>query len=1436
MPFGQDIVRRTLQTTLQQKLHTRVSIGRVDIGLFNRVTLTDIQLYDRQNHPLLSAGLASARIELRHLLHKEIALRTITLVDARIRLNRDAHTANYQFLIDAFRTDRPKESSTLNLRINSIILRRVAIQYDRTDRPHTPHQFNPNHFHVKRLDANVSLRRLTRDSLSLRVRHMGLDEASGIILNHLSFDAQAGKRTCIVTNLQVKLPHSHLQQDSLRFDYQGNHTGGLKAILNVTDCRIGTADLTPFIPQLRALNEALQLHFRLELSPNRAFLTHLRAMSASRNLQLSASLSFTWNDTLRNLQVSRLHLQGRPVHLAAQVAPDSVSILRILHRLGQLDLMARGNYVWGNNKPAGYLRFGLRTDVGHVTCPGLTWRNSTLATDRPISGRINAGALLPNSGLGNTEFTFGGSCFLAGRKVKKASLAATLRNLQWNQYVYRPIKVRGGYHADALRFSLQTDDPSARLRIDGQVGHLTQPQKSLDVQLNIHQLNPARLNLPGAASCFDLISGKAYAHAERIDIARPEMELCLHELTLSRNGKQPFSADSLIVRATHQLGVNHLSLQSDFLNIDLSGQFAYNHPEQLLPPYFAHHYYNLLPRALKGNAPSDTIKARQSWAEFRIQLQPTRFFEDVLNIPVLTTSGGRVYGKIDNPNDGNITLLGHMDSLSVATQQLEQLKIYGRGTGENMRLLLQATKLNQKNKLQASAEFKMEHSRVGADLRLKYGSLLNGYVSASTDLRPLIEEGTLRTKINRSYFLVEDTAWSVHPSVIELKDGKVNFDNFELSNGQQYININGALSNATTDTIKVDLRGIDINYVLDLVNFHTVKFGGRISGKAYLTQSTLAPVLEYAVNSDDFRFNDAPLGRLQATGSWSASDGRIQIHARTAIPAQNSRLGINGFVDIKQKGLDLHFNAHNTTLQFLDPYLNGIFADVNGSTSGNLRLSGPFKQLDFSGIHSVQMDATIGYTGCRYRFETDSVIFSPGKFEFRHVQLTDKRGHKATANGSIRHTHLKEFRYDVRADFSNFLAYDMPRTESMPFYASVPGSGRIRLNGEPGRFVADIDLRPEEGAEFTYILDAPATSSSDRKLLNFVDHAIKDTALTAATVPQQKSGTDIILNINVDATPQTDVKLIMDEKTGDYIMAHGSGNLRAYYYNKGNFSLFGTYTVSDGIYKMVLQNIIRKDFTFVPGGTITFTGNPRNAALNLKAQYTVNSVSLADLNPGGNFSDNNVRVDCILNLTGLASSPHVGFDLDLPTVSEDEKRMVKYLINTEEGMNMQIIYLLGIGKFYAYDGGTATGTAANQSSLAIQSFLSNTLSSHLNNVLANAIGAKNWSFGTNFSTGTYGWEDMEIEGLLNGRLLNNQLLINGNFGYRDKSTYSTSNFIGDFNVQWLLNQAGTIRLKAYSETNDRYFSKSNLTTQGIGIMLKRDFDNIKELFSRQKKH
>ena len=101
--------------------------------------------------------------------------------------------------------------------------------------------------------------------------------------------------------------------------------------------------------------------------------------------------------------------------------------------------------------------------------------------------------------------------------------------------------------------------------------------------------------------------------------------------------------------------------------------------------------------------------------------------------------------------------------------------------------------------------------------------------------------------------------------------------------------------------------------------------------------------------------------------------------------------------------------------------------------------------------------------------------------------------------------------------------------------------------------------------------------------------------------------------------------------------------------------------------------------------------------------------------------------------------------------------------------------------------------------------------------------------GTHLSTGVNGWSDVEAAAILSGRFLKNRLIINLYFGYRDDAIQHP-NFVGDFAAMWILTKNGELRLKGYNETNDRYFTKSTLTTQGIGLMYKKDFDNWRELF------
>ena len=196
-----------------------------------------------------------------------------------------------------------------------------------------------------------------------------------------------------------------------------------------------------------------------------------------------------------------------------------------------------------------------------------------------------------------------------------------------------------------------------------------------------------------------------------------------------------------------------------------------------------------------------------------------------------------------------------------------------------------------------------------------------------------------------------------------------------------------------------------------------------------------------------------------------------------------------------------------------------------------------------------------------------------------------------------------------------------------------------------------------------------------------------------------------------------------------------------------------------------------------------------------------------------------------MNITGTAEHPVVDFDLNSPQASSDVQQMITTLMDSEQERNQQVIYLLTVGRFFSGNNNVAE-SGQSRTAVAMQSFLSGTLSQQLNNIISDVVlKNQNWNFGANISPGDEGMMNAEYEGLISGRMLNNRLLINGQFGYRDNANATTS-FIGDFDIRYLLFPNGNLQVRVYNQTSDRYFTKSNLNTQGLGIVWKHDFNYI----------
>jgi hypothetical protein len=156
-------------------------------------------------------------------------------------------------------------------------------------------------------------------------------------------------------------------------------------------------------------------------------------------------------------------------------------------------------------------------------------------------------------------------------------------------------------------------------------------------------------------------------------------------------------------------------------------------------------------------------------------------------------------------------------------------------------------------------------------------------------------------------------------------------------------------------------------------------------------------------------------------------------------------------------------------------------------------------------------------------------------------------------------------------------------------------------------------------------------------------------------------------------------------------------------------------------------------------------------------------------------------------------------------------------------MNRQILYLLALNRFYTPDY-MSGATRGNE----LVSVASSTLSSQLSSILGQI--SDNWNIAPAFRSSRGDFSDVEVDVALSSRLLNNRLLFNGNLGYRDKSL-NTNQFVGDFDLEYLLTRNGNVRLKAYNRYNDQnYYLRTALTTQGVGIVLRKDFDALSDFF------
>lgn len=1430
IPFIQTFVGERVADALCHKFGTKVSIGRVDLGFVNRLIIDDTEMQDQQGKQMLRVSRISVKIDLLALANGEIEITSAQFFGLQANLYKATADSkpNFQFVVDSLASkDTTKQKTPLNLQINSLIIRNGSVSWRVLSRAYNSGKFSPDNINAHNISAHIIINRITDDSLNVKVKRIALEERCGLKLKALSLHAIYGPKGASINDFNLELPSTLIQSENISASFQKKEgkieMPSLKFNGSINAPRISLADIAGFVPKLSATKEPISLKVNFNGSGDQIAVTRLELANKKHSLQLIA------NGGIKNYMekmswfanVSELSANHEAIASIVATATGK-DVPAVVTRIGDISLS--GHAYGDKNRLTANAK--LATSLGDIKLD-LNKSSKNIKADIETKG-FDVGKLADNKTLGHVSANLN----IHGTSMDNLAAAGRVYDFDFNGYKYHDIQLNASYRNKVVKGKIDIDDPNADIDVNGLLNIATKTPL-LKVEASVNNFAPHALGLtPKWQSTAFAANINCDIKGNNINNANGMVEVSNFKMQSPEN---EYALNNVTVKTGFE-GENHyLNLESDFGTVNINGQFNYN--------TIARSALNMVASKLP-TIPGLTRQPQKEHNDFTINasISDTQWMKNLLGIPLEIHRPLNINGELDDKRE-KINLWCDVPSFTYNGNRFRDAFINIESPSDTLKADIRIKKLANKGKfiaLNLRAGASNNHLNTSLSFSNNDRHPLKGVINASTVFAK-DDDGVSTAYIDvlPSRATIGDTTWQVAPSAIVYSKNRLKVDGFSISHDNQMLAINGTATKSLEDSLLVTLNDIDVSYVLNLVNFHSVDFFGMASGEARVAGAFNGkPLLTADLQVKDFKFESGRMGTLYANVNYDVDEGRINIDA-IAQDEDGRHTDINGYVSPKHNYIDLGIDAHRTRAEFMESFCGSFMDNVDADINGKLNVLGPLNNINLVGKAVVNGSVRMTALNTTYWMRNDSVTFVPDEIKFKGDTIYDRNGNIGIMTGSVYHQHLTNLSYDLGIKAKNLLAYDTHSFGENTFYGTAYVTGDCKIKGRSGEVTIDINAVPEKNSILVYnVADQTAIGSSDFISWKNHDVANNDSIDNDEDDNKVDISTNIRLNFLINCNPNATLKLLMDEKTGDYITLNGDGVLRATYFNKGTFDIYGNYIVDHGVYKLTIQNIIKKDFLFQKGGTISFGGDPYNASLNLKALYILNSVSLADLNIGHSFSNNNVRVNCLMNITGTPNAPKVDFDLDMPNMSNDVKQMVYSLLNAEEEKNQQVLYLLAVGRFMAQNSNNASQGDApqySQTSLAMQSFLSGTISQQLNSVLNNVINSNNWNFGANISTGTEGFNNAEYEGLLSGSMLNNRLLFNGQFGYRDNPNATTS-FIGDFDLKYLLFPNGNLAINVYNKTNDRYFTRNSLNTQGVGVVMKKDFTKFSDLFFWRKKN
>lgn len=1028
---------------------------------------------------------------------------------------------------------------------------------------------------------------------------------------------------------------------------------------------------------------------------------------------------------------------------------------------------------------------------------------------------FDLGDFLNNPQLGKASFAMNMQGKGFDRKNLNSELKGVFTHLEFNGYTYRKIAVNGHFKDPIFSGEIISDDPNLDMTFNGSAD-VSGKENNFDFIAQVNHMNLRALNFMKKDS-ISLFSGKVDLQMQGNNLDDVVGNINLND-AVYENQKGIYEFENLNLQSSFENDIRKINVHSpDIIHGELRGRFVLGEVDKLFRNAIGNLYANYKPFKIMENqfmnfdvsihskvveallpnvnlSSGTTIKGevRSSNSNVKIAFKSPE-------IQVYDNTFKNINLQLDNTNPLFATYFD-VDSISTSFYNFSKTKIVSNRRNDTLYV---------RTNLKGGKENKDEYN-----VNLFY--TINEKSESVIGIRP-------------STVTFRETQWALNQ---ENKKSTIVFDNafknlqtdsLEMRYEDQVITFTGSKSGKDEKNLELNFINVDFDKITP--SLQDFSFEGIMNGKLEVHQQKGVYYPSSDLRIANLKVNDIDYGNLETNIKGNQSLTSYSVSAKLK-GKKTDYLSAIGEIDVDEVNPRIHVDVDfdQFKIDLLNIFGENVISDIRGTATGQATVAGNYKRPSISGeLKLNKAGMGIPYLNVDMVFAEDaSVKLSDQAFYFDHVDFKDSKYQtEAQVDGSITHNNFMDWGMDLRLRApERLLALDTEYTEEALYYGKAFISGNARFHGPFDELIIDVDATSEKGTVFKIPLSDAETIAES----NFVYF------LTPEDKEARKKGEDIIvskikglqLNFDLDVTDDADIEVVIDKKSGSTLRGKGVGTILMEINTIGKFNMWGDFVAYSGVYNFKYGGIIEKEFGVVPGGTLTWDGNPVQANLNVRALYetAANPATILE-NPTVNRP---IPVNVFIELTGLLSNVDINFELEYPNLSSVVKSELEYRINDRETTEIQAMSLIAQRSFYSDFGAGRTTHPEN--------LLYERAAGLFNDIFSGEEDI--FKVGVNYTKGnrTPDQDYSDRVGVTLSTNVSDRILINGKVGV-PVGGYTRSVVVGDVEMEILLNDDGTLRAKLFNRESDiQYIGEELGYTQGVGLSYSVDFNTFREFIRK----